>query len=248
MSIVWQKVINDVNYEVRQAGKTIRLYTDGVFHSQYHPHRNIIGGIWDLIVLPSFFYNTENLQRILLLGVGGGAVIHHLHHFHNGLDITGIELNPVHIDIAQKYFKITEQLATVVQSDAKSWLQHYQGPAFDIIIDDLFGEDSGEPVRAIDAGIEWFNLLESNLTAEGALVVNFISPKNLKQCGYFQSNKVANKFDSAFQFTLPAYENAIGAFVKKHVTTSQLRQRVYQYSGINSDTLPYRCRTFNAYS
>ncbi len=244
MAIIWHKVLDDVNYEVRQAGKTIRLYTDGVFHSQYHPNRHIIGGIWDLIVLPSFFYSSDQIQRVLMLGVGGGAVIHHLHHFHSPMEIVGIELNPVHIDIAHRHFKITDKLATIIESDARKWLKDYSGPAFDIIIDDLFGEQDGEPVRAIDADIPWFNLLEKNLNKNGMLVFNFISPKKLKQCGYFQSAKIADKFDSANQFTLPAYENAIGAFIKKPVQSADLRKRVYRYSGINSETLPYRCRTF----
>jgi len=244
MSILWQKMVDDVNYEVRQAGKTIRLYTNGVFHSQYHPHRNIIGGIWDLIVLPSFFYSSDNLKRILLLGVGGGSVIHHLQHFHSPLDITGIELNAMHISIAHQFFKINDQLATIIESDAKTWLQNYSGPAFDIIIDDIFGEQDGEPIRAIDASKDWFKLLEKNLTADGMLVVNFVSPQNLKQSGYFQSQKIAALFLSAMQFTLPAYENAIGVFIKKQVKTAELRKRVYQYTGINSETLPYRCRMF----
>ncbi|MFV2061418.1 MAG: spermidine synthase [Gammaproteobacteria bacterium] len=244
MAIVWQKVLNNVNYEVRTAGKTIRLYTDGVFHSQYRPNRHIIGGIWDLMVLPSFFYSSDKIQRVLLLGVGGGAVIHHLHHFHTPLDITGIELNPVHIDIAHRYFKITDKLATIIESDAQKWLKNYTGPAFDFIIDDLFSEEDGEPVRAIDADSNWFNLLEKNITTDGMLVINFISPKNLKECGYFKSRKIATKFESAIQFTLPAYENAIGAFVKKQVKSADLRKRIYHYSGINSESLPYRCRVF----
>ncbi len=244
MAVIWQKNIDNVLYEVRQAGKTIRLYTDGVFHSQYNHKRNIIGGIWDLIVLPSFFYDSDKLQRILLLGVGGGAVIHHLQHFHAPLDITGIELNPIHIEIAYKYFKLTKKQANVVEADAVRWLQNYQGEKFDIIIDDLFGADKGEPVRAIDADSNWFKLLEKNLTNQGTLVFNFISPKNLRQSGYFQSQKIANKFQSVMQFTLPAFENAIGAFSKMEVKSTDLRKRVYRYPGISSDTLPYRCRRY----
>jgi len=242
MSIVWQQNIDDVNYEVRQAGRTTRLYTNGVFHSQYHPGRRIIGGIWDLLVLPSFFYSSNQIQRILLLGVGGGAVIHHLHLFHTPLDITGIELNPIHIDIARRYFKINDQLANIIESDAALWLKQYQGPAFDIIIDDLFGEEQGEPVRAVAADSDWMTLLEKNLTNTGVLVMNFVSPNELKKSGFFQSRQLANKFSSAFQFTLPAFENAIAAFLKIDVNNSNLKKRVYQYSGINSETLPYRCR------
>ncbi|VAW91084.1 hypothetical protein MNBD_GAMMA22-2619 [hydrothermal vent metagenome] len=244
MAVIWQKNIDNVNYEVRQVGKTTRLYTDGVFHSQYHPNRNIIGGIWDLIVLPSFFYSSDKLQRVLLLGVGGGAVIHHLQHFHAPLEIIGVELNPIHIDIAYKYFKIKKNQANIIEADAVQWLQNYQGEKFDIIIDDLFGADNGEPIRAIEADSRWFKLLEKNLTKQGSLIFNFISPKNLRQSGYFQSQKIVNKFTSALQFTLPAFENAIGVFTKMEVKSTDLRKRAYQYSGINSNTLPYRCRRY----
>ena len=55
MAILWQKKIKNTQYEVRSAGQTRRLYTDGVFHSQFNPNRAITGGVWDLLMLPTFF-------------------------------------------------------------------------------------------------------------------------------------------------------------------------------------------------
>ena len=45
MAILWQKIIKNTQYEVRSAGQTRRLYTDGVFHSQFNPQRAITGGV-----------------------------------------------------------------------------------------------------------------------------------------------------------------------------------------------------------
>ncbi len=45
---------------MRTAGKTLRLYTDGVFHSQFNPNHAVTGGVWDALMLPAFFYPAES--------------------------------------------------------------------------------------------------------------------------------------------------------------------------------------------
>ncbi|HHH44614.1 MAG TPA: class I SAM-dependent methyltransferase, partial [Gammaproteobacteria bacterium] len=93
MSLVWQKQADGVDYQVRRAGRTLRLYTNGVFHSQYNPARPVTGSVWDLLLVPAFFYPPAELQRILVLGVGGGAVIQNLRRFVQPQQIVGVELN-----------------------------------------------------------------------------------------------------------------------------------------------------------
>jgi len=60
---------------VRSAGYSLRLYTDGVFHTQYNPGNPLTGHIWDLLMLPAFFYEPDTIKRVLVLGVGGVASI-----------------------------------------------------------------------------------------------------------------------------------------------------------------------------
>ena len=202
MAILWQKTIKNTRYEVRSAGQTRRLYTDGVFHSQFNPNRAITGGVWDLLMLPTFFYPPHSIQRILVLGVGGGAVIHQLQRYIKPAEIIGIELNPTHIMVAKRYFGMNNKLATLVKADAIEWLENYSGPAFDMIIDDLFAEEEGEPVRAVKANKAWFEKLNSHLSSEGLLVMNFVSTKDLKNCAAITYKKTACFFSNDFQFSL----------------------------------------------
>ena len=65
MAVIWQKHVEGKCYEVRAAGHTRRLYTDGVFHSQYNPRHSLTGNVWDLLSLPSFFLQQRQLQRAL---------------------------------------------------------------------------------------------------------------------------------------------------------------------------------------
>ncbi len=241
MAIVWEKTERGVHYQVRSAGHTRRLYTDGVFHSQYHPRRAFIGGIWDLLFLPALFAAPGRIRRVLLLGVGGGAVIHQLQRFIQPRTIIGVELNPVHLQVARRHFGITPQLATLEQADAVQWLADYRGPAFDMIIDDLFGEAQGEPVRAVDADVPWCRQLLRHLSPDGLLVMNFIGSRDLRRSACLSHPPLAARFESVFQFSLPGYENAIGAFLRRPAEAATLRRELAR-RGAGSKCPAYRLR------
>jgi len=78
MSILWETQVHDSHYSVRRAGGSVRLYTNRVFHSQWNPAVPFAGGIWDCLSLPVLHLPIAQIKRILLLGVGGGAVIRQL--------------------------------------------------------------------------------------------------------------------------------------------------------------------------
>ncbi len=226
MAIMWETRVGDTHYEVRTAGGSRRLYTNGVFHSQYNPNNPITGNVWDLLLLPVFFYPVDEIKRILMLGVGGGAVIQQLNYFIKPDEIVGVEYDPVHIDIARRFFNVTQENVNLIQADAVTWLENYKGPKFDFIIDDLFGEVNGEPSRAVEAGNKWVRRLFSNVTKQGMVVSNFISPKELKASAYIQDRLLKSRIKTAFTLSNPYYDNAVGAFLGIEASSKQLRQRL----------------------
>jgi len=233
MTILWQKEIAGSRYEVRQAGQTRRLYTDGVFHSQYNPRQPVSGSLWDLLLVPAFFYPPQSIKRILVLGVGGGAVMQQFQHFLKPKQIIGVDLNPHHLYIARRFFSVTQENVQLQLADAISWVRNYEGEPFDMIVDDLFGEQDQQPVRAVAADADWFQCLYKLLREEGLLVTNFVSRHEFKQCGYYTDKTTQNRFNSVFQFTAPQYENAIGAFLKKRSTLQVLRHHLMQIPQLN---------------
>ncbi len=215
MAIIWEKCEAGVTYQVREAGRTRRLYTNGVFHSQYNPAQPVGGSVWDLLMLPAFFFPPAAVRRVLVLGVGGGAVIKQLQHFLTPEQILGIELNPIHLHVAEHYFDVSGGGIKLVQDDAVKWVRDRREGSFDLIIDDLFGEDEGEPVRAVAADAGWFNALLRCLSPQGALVMNFDSSKAMRDSAYFGSKPVQRRFGSAFEFSTPLYDNRVGAFMRR---------------------------------
>ncbi len=251
MAVVWQKHVHGVQYQVRAAGRTRRFYTNGVFHSQYNPAIPMTGHVWDLLMVPAFFHAMGSVRRVLVLGVGGGAVIGLLRRFVVPDAIVGVELNPLHLFVARRFFGVGQQAARLVQADAVKWIRDYQGPPFDMIVDDLFGEQNGEPVRAVKMNVGWFESLLRHLSRQGMIVANFTSALALRRCGYFSSRRLAGRFAGAFQLTTPADENAVGVFLRLPSSPRALRANLRATPGLNPDLktsrLRYRVRTVTAY-
>ena len=244
--IVWQQQIDDVRFEVRTAGQTRRLYTNGVFHSQYHPDYSVTGSVWDLLLLPAFFFTPRELQRILVLGVGGGTVIRQIRRFFHPEQITGVEVSATHIEIARRFFALTPACADLVCADAQTWVNDYQGRGFDLIIDDAFTDADHQPMRAIEASPAWFYRLHTLLRPGGILVMNFISRAELLASGFFHTRSVRRGFKSAFQLTNPRDENHVGVFSRRPVTSRHLRQQLFSHADLkrayDQNRLQYRIR------
>lgn len=226
MAIIWQQTIGGDQYQVRNAGASIRLYSNGVFHSQYNPQQKISNSIWDLLILPTFFYPFGTIKRILILGVGGGAAIKLLHNYAKPEQIIGVELNPVHLKIARRFFKISQNQAELVCDDAVNWLKSYKGPAFDLIIDDLFGHQDGETLRAVKLDSAWLTLLNKNLSKQGLLVINTSEKSDFKNSGFMTNKRLRQSFKTTYKLTHPTCENRVFAFCKQAVMVKDLKQHI----------------------
>jgi len=81
----------------------------------------------------------ENIESVLLLGMGGGCIINSLRNRYQCLaPITAIELDPVVIDIAEKEFGITEsEDLNIIVGDAYDYTLETKS-RFDLTIIDIF--------------------------------------------------------------------------------------------------------------
>lgn len=248
MAIEWFKNTNSSCYEVRSAGATRRLYTNKVFHSQYNPKKIVQGGIWDLLYLPAFCFTEDKIQRVLVLGVGGGTVLQQLHRYITPRKITGIELNPVHLFVARKFFGLKHRSFELIEADAIGWIKNYKGEKFDLIIDDLFGHHNGVADRVISVNKDWSATLLKQLNPDGMLIVNFGSNTEMKNSALIAYKKLFNQFKSVFRLSLSQYENAIGVFSKSKVNDKAMRDNFIKVAGLKVksevEKLNYRVKNY----
>ena len=249
MAIIWQKKQNGKKYEVRSAGASRRLYTNNVCHSEFNPKSLLSGSIWDLLIIPAFFYPAGSTRRVLVLGVGGGAAIMQIRELLKPASIVGVELDPLHLEIAERFFNVSHDIAKLHLADAEQWLNDYDGPAFDLIIDDLFTDIDRQPERALEANSQWFTLLLRHLTHDGQLVVNFGSFEELKSCGCFTRRSIGKKFPAVFSISGPLLDNKVGVFLRRASSAAVLRQNLVAHSrlgpALQSKKLRYNIRPVN---
>ena len=170
MAVIWERFCDGQYYEVRRAGNTLRLYRDGVLHTQYNPRRTLTLGVWDLLLLPAFAL-TPAPQRILVLGVGGGAILRLLQQFFPGAQLSGVDIDRQHLTLATRFFGVDKQRVSLHQADARQWLaDESPDQKFDLVIDDLFVGAANDPVRVFEADKPWFEMLLARIETNGALV------------------------------------------------------------------------------
>ncbi|WP_339898583.1 class I SAM-dependent methyltransferase [uncultured Gilvimarinus sp.] len=205
------------HYRVCRAGQSVRLYTDGIFHTQYHPKRELDGSVWDLLWLPCRLLTGASVRRILVLGVGGGAVVCKLRKRYPQALIIGVDINPVHLRIARDFFAAGGANTLLLEADAIAFMRFYGGPGFDVIVDDLFTACEGEPTRVVDVSPHWAAALCRGLTPQGLLVVNFAASAGLIE-GWRSLRDGTVYFAQALEWHHRRYENRIGAFYRRPVT------------------------------
>ncbi len=236
MAVLWQTRRNGVTYEVRGAGQSVRLYSNGIFHSQWNSRHVFTGALWDLLTLPGFLLNSSHPLRVLVLGVGGGAVIRQLLALLDIDEIVGVELDRTHLQIAQRWFGLSKfDNVTLQCADVRDWLPHYQGDGFDIVIDDLFGHAEADTLRSVDIDRGWSRQLASVLLPDSVLVVNTVN-KSEKQAiadvlrpaiDADKSARASSCVGAGYSLRHPLYDNRVEVLHRSTdpVSTSQWRKR-----------------------
>lgn len=209
MALVWERHENGRHYQVRRHGASVRLYTDGIFHSQWNPDDPLKGSLWELLLLPAFFRERSEIRRVLVLGVGGGAVIRLLERFVGPEEITGVDLDPVHLEVARSHFGTAA--AELVCGDAAAFVAGAPGAGrgvYDLIVDDLFSKVAGEAQRTVPADRDWCRQLLGLLSPRGLVVANFGSRREMLASGW-RAAGVRDRLRGGWSAELPGYENCI---------------------------------------
>ncbi|OUV63806.1 MAG: hypothetical protein CBC79_00010 [Gammaproteobacteria bacterium TMED119] len=169
MAILWQHHSAEHHYKVTQAGRSVRLYRNGVLHSQWNPAAPLSGHLWELFLLTSMGAVSPP-QQVCVLGVGGGTVINLIQYLFPQAKIDGVDFDALHLFAANEFFNI--QNCRLYHDDASRWLHNNSHKRYDLIIDDIFSELASVPVRARIIDHQWLHTTLAMLTSNGTLVMN----------------------------------------------------------------------------
>ena len=201
---------------VRSAGKSRRLYRNGIFHTQWHPDRVFEESVWTLLAVSSLFA-TAAPRRCLLLGVAGGAVLHSWHRLWPDAALTGIELCPYHVAVGRQWFGLDAPHIDLQQGDAQQWLTEYDGPAFDVIVEDCFDTTNPSVDRALPLDAAWCTTLARHLAPSGVLAINAGGLGDLRSSALMTHAALRRRFRSRSALSVRDELNRIGVFTETAV-------------------------------
>jgi spermidine synthase len=159
---------------VQDGTKTELILNEGqAIHSIYDTQSLFTGGPWDYMVIADSFRPAQATEptpkSVAILGLAGGtAARQYTAAFGGQVQITGVEIDPAILDVANRYFHLQSPNVHPVVADARYWLDTHQGK-YDVIALDAY-QQPYIPFHLTTR--EFFSGVRDHLNPGGVAVVN----------------------------------------------------------------------------
>ncbi len=114
--------------------------------------------------------NVSPDSRILLLGLGGGEIIRNLLNKHPILNITVIELDPIIVEIYNKFFKEEKHNPTIILADAYDYMLK-NNIKYDLIYTDIYFKNCF-PKKFLNE--PFLTKVSKSLSLQGFYIYNYV--------------------------------------------------------------------------
>jgi spermidine synthase len=151
-----------------RGGARLLLVDEGLaVQSSFTPGYRLSGTSYDAFLLLDAA-RDGGIRSLLDLGLAGGTIVHAFRVQKPEVAITGVELDPVILEVARRHFALEGANLTAVEADARVFLGRAGAP-YDAIVVDVF---RGPHVPFTCGTREFFALAKSRLDPGGALMMN----------------------------------------------------------------------------
>ncbi|HYS98422.1 MAG TPA: fused MFS/spermidine synthase [Candidatus Dormibacteraeota bacterium] len=196
---------------VRDGTKTELILNEGeAVHSIYDTQSLLTGGPWDYMLVADSFRPAEQSEitpmSVAILGLAGGtAARQYTAAFGNGVQITGVEIDPDILAVAQRYFHLDEPNVHPVVGDARYWLDT-QAAKYDVIVMDAYRQPY-IPFHLTTR--EFFTEVRDHLAPGGVAVVNAGRTASDYRLVDALASTMAAVYPNVFLVDVPAFSNTL---------------------------------------
>jgi spermidine synthase len=201
-------------YSVKSKYSTIKIRDYGSIRSLYfvrdngdealessidtaYPHELFL--LYTQTMFASFLI-SESQEELLLIGLGGGSMVHYINHFFPKTNLDIVDIDPEILNISKKYFALNPNPKTKIYiEDAFSFISKTP-KKYNIIFMDAFLKPSSE---TDSTGIakkfkekEFYKNLKSKLKENGLVVFNINSNETLSE----DIEKIREEFNHIYKF------------------------------------------------
>jgi len=168
-------------------------------------------------------------KRVLIVGLGGGGMVHFLRHYDPEVHIDAVEIDPVVVKIAHDYFAIRpDEHLKVITADGYDYLQKAE-TRYDVIFLDAFlkptaeTDETGLPLRL--KTLRFYQTVQQKLRPGGVVAFNLNQHPQLRE----DIETVKQAFAQAYAFRV-GFNNVVvvGSPASERLSKTELRTRAAQ--------------------
>jgi len=174
----------------------------------------------------SYFFRPKP-ERVLIVGLGGGSMVHFLRRYDPGVRVDAIEIDPVVVDIAKKYFGVrADDKVKILTGDGIKYLQTTES-RYDVIYMDAFLKPSGQtdntgaPLRL--RTLDFYRDVQKRLNPKGLVVINLNPHPDIDE----DLRTIRAAFRHVYVFHLPNLQGkvVVGSIAPEREEWATLRRR-----------------------
>jgi spermidine synthase len=118
---------------------------------------------------------NRDIQRVLMVGLGGGSTQRSYQHYYTNVTVDTVEIDPVVIDVAKKYFGVTETPRHKIYNlDGRVFLKRTTNQYDVVLMDAYTWTRYGSSIPPHLTTKEFFALASQRMTTNGVLAYNVI--------------------------------------------------------------------------
>jgi spermidine synthase len=164
-------------------------------------------------------------SRVMIVGLGGGSMVHFLQKYDPKVKIEAVEIDPVVVELAERFFSVRQnENVRLVVADAFDFLKRTQS-RYDVIYMDAFlkpsagTDDTGVPLRLRTQ--EFYREIQKLLTENGSVIFNINPHDQMQQ----DIAVISESFPQTYVFSLPGSEGVVvvGSLQPERLTAAQLK-------------------------
>lgn len=148
--------------------------------------------IWEPII-KKIAKDENKIAEVLILGLGGGSLVKLANNYFKKIKITGLEIDPIIIDLGKKYFYLESFSNLKIKNESADLFLNKNKLKFDLIFVDLY---LGDKVPKNCESEIFLENLKKSLTNNGMIVFNRLYYKN----HIFEAKKFLDKLRKIFHY------------------------------------------------
>ena len=207
---------------IKENGFTILHLNEGQgVHSIYHPDTLQYNGPWDHFLVGPFFNKDEKIsdvKRMAIVGSAAGTAARQATAVYGAIPIDGFELDPVIVEVGEKYFDMNLANFNVTVGDGR-WNLEQSPYQYDIIAVDAYRPPYIPPHMTT---LEFFQIAASRLTENGVLTINVGSVPGDRRLINGLATTMSTIFPSVHIMDIPGTLNTMVYATKKETSTENL--------------------------